>query len=349
MTTKTVSKSAIAAVSTLLIAGSLVSCSSGATGGATGADSSQQVQIGVFPITGNLPAYVAQEKGIFKDNGLNVQLVGPATAGTTAFQLMTTNKMQAYFSTVLNFQQGVANGTNVKMAACLPPKSIFVLVGNKDLLKTDGSFDQKAKALAGKTIGVTALGAGTDIALSAVLTTSGLAPTAVTHLAVGNASAAIGQLEANRIEGYSIGSASGAFQIADKVPGAGIYLDLGADDSPSQVSRSGAGTWAVSSQWAKDSPTQVDNFRKALKEANAWIVDHPDEAAEIMSKQMFAGEQLEVAKQSVAFEIKNFLKDSGDLKCDKSAYAESQQLFEDQKLGDPSKIQFDDVVYSKAR
>ncbi len=168
-------------------------------------------------------------------------------------------------------------------------------------------------------------------------------------MAVGNASAAIGQLEANRIDGYSIGSASGAFQIANKVPGAGIYLDLGAKDSPTQVSQSGAGTWAVSSQWAKESPAQVDNFRKALKEANTWIVEHPDEAAQIMSKEMFGGEQLEVAKQSVAFEIKNFLTDSGDLKCSKSAYDGSQQLFEDQKMGDVSKIQFDDVVLPGAR
>lgn len=349
MTTMKISTSAIAATSALLIAGSLVSCSNGATAGNAGAGSTQTVQIGVFPITGNLPAYVAQDKGIFEKNGLSVQLVGPATAGTTAFQLMTTNKMQAYFSTVLNFQQGVSNGTNVEMAACLPPKSIFVLVGDKNLLETNGSFEQKAKALAGKTIGVTALGAGTDIALSAVLTTSGLAPNSVTHLAVGNASAAIGQLEAKRIDGYSIGSASGAFQIADKVPGAGIYLDLGADGSPSKVSRSGAGTWAVSSQWAKESPAQVDKFRTALKEANAWIVEHPDEAAQIMSKEMFGGDQLEVAKKSVAFEIENFLKDSGDLKCDQSAYDESKQLFEDQKLGDASKLKFDDVVYPGAR
>ena len=58
-----------------------------------------------------------------------------------------------------------------------------------------------------------------------------------------------------------------------------------------------------------------------------------------MSKEMFGGDQLDVAKKSVAFEIENFLKDSGDLKCDQSAYDESKQLFEDQKLGDASKLE----------
>jgi ABC-type nitrate/sulfonate/bicarbonate transport system substrate-binding protein len=329
-----------------LLAGSTVAaCGDGSGGG--GADS-DVVQVGVFPISTYLPDQVAQHEGLFEKNGLEVKLVGPAMTGATAYQLMTTNKLQSYFNDLETTTTAISSGTKIVVGGCVAPRSIYLLVANDSAgLPADGSFEDKVRALEGKRIGVTALGAGTDVAVTVALKTSGLAADDVTRIAVGAPSSAMSQLKAGRIDAYVTGSDSGALQITSAADDTSIYLSMGDESTPEPARIFASGGWAVSSEWAESKPDELDAYRKSLLEAIDWITNNPDEAAQIMSDTMFDGADLEVAQESVTAYIKDFAQT--DLTCDKKAVDATFDVFNDLDLGSSDDLSYESLTAPAAR
>ena len=340
----------IVAVSAIALA--LASCSSSSNQNASSlpqVTGNASIQVGVFPISTYLPDQVALKQGFFKQNGLDVTLVGPAMTGSTAYQLMTTDKLQSYFNDVLTTTQAISKGSSIVIGGCVAPRSIYVIVANKSAnLPTTGSFQDKIKALKGKRIGVTALGAGTDVGLTVSLQAAGVATNEVTRLAVGPPTSAISQLEAGRIDAYITGSDSGAFQITASSPNTVVYASLGDPSTPQPAQTFASGGWAVSAVWAKNHPDQLDNYRKSLEQAIAWIKQNPDEAAKVMSETMFAGGQLDVATKSVAAYVNNFAGNPG-LTCDKAALDNAFGVFTQLNLGPQDKATYNAVTAPAAR
>lgn len=330
----------------ILIVSSAVLAACG--GGQTSSKGGGVVQIGVFPISTYLPDQVAAREGFFEKNDLKVKLVGPAMTGNTAYQLMTTNKLQSYFNDIVSTTTAISNGTNVTVGGCVAPRSIYVVVANKSAgLPADGSFNAKVRALKGKNIGVTALGSGTDVSVSVALKAAGLAAEDVTKIAVGPPNSAISQLKKGRIDAYVTGSDSGAMQITESAPGTGVYLNMGDDSSPMPARTFATGGWAVSAKWAKEQPEQLDAYRKSLLQAIAWIKDHPDDAAQIMADTMFDGADLALAQESVKAYIDNYA--DTDLTCDRKTVATAFGVFKDLKLGPTNELKYNTLVAPAAR
>lgn len=309
------------------------------------------MEVGIYPITSYLPDYVAKEKGLFTKHGLEVTLVGPALAGSTALQLMTGNKLQVMALDMFTALQAAASGNPIKVIACAAPRSIYVAVARKgaNLPPLTAPFDQRMKSMQGKTVAVTAIGAGTDRALLGGLGAASVPIDKVQRLGIGAPAAATAQFNAGKIDVYVTGAYSGAYQILAAAPDTQIFVDFGDASAPETVRTFAPSVWVASGKWVKEQPAQLAAYRAAVGEAIAWIVANPDEAAQVMNATMLEGRDLALAKKSVAVQIANYYKAAKpDLACSPASFDAAAKIFEQQGLGPATQFKFQDIVVAPA-
>ncbi len=145
-----------------------------------------------------LPLTVAEQKGFFKDEGLEVEIVDFA-GGARALQA------------VVGGSADVVSGAfehNINMQAKGQPMRAFVLQGRAPQIvlavsnKTMPNFKSVAD-LKGKKIGVTAPGSSTNIMTNFVLAKSGLKGTDVSYVGVGASQGAVAALRSGQIDAIS--------------------------------------------------------------------------------------------------------------------------------------------------
>jgi NitT/TauT family transport system substrate-binding protein len=145
-----------------------------------------------------LPLTVAEQKGFFKDEGLEVEIVDFA-GGARALQA------------VVGGSADVVSGAfehNINMQAKGQPMRAFVLQGRAPQIvlavsnKTMPNFKSVAD-LKGKKIGVTAPGSSTNIMTNFVLAKNGLKATDVSYVGVGASQGAVAALRSGQIDAIS--------------------------------------------------------------------------------------------------------------------------------------------------
>jgi NitT/TauT family transport system substrate-binding protein len=145
-----------------------------------------------------LPLTVAEQKGYFKDEGLEVEIVDFA-GGARALQA------------VVGGSADVVSGAfehNINMQAKGQPMRAFVLQGRAPQIvlavstKTMPNYKSVAD-LKGKKIGVTAPGSSTNIMANYVLAKNGLKPADVSFVGVGASQGAVAAMRAGQIDAIS--------------------------------------------------------------------------------------------------------------------------------------------------
>jgi NitT/TauT family transport system substrate-binding protein len=145
-----------------------------------------------------LPLTIAEQKGYFKDEGLEVEIVDFA-GGARALQA------------VVGGSADVVSGAfehTINMQAKGQPMTAFVLQGRAPQIvlavstKTMPNFKSVAD-LKGKKIGVTAPGSSTNIMANFVLAKAGLKPTDVSIVGVGASQGAVAALRSGQIDAVS--------------------------------------------------------------------------------------------------------------------------------------------------
>ena len=145
-----------------------------------------------------LPLTVAEQKGFFKDEGLDVEIVDFA-GGARALQA------------VVGGSADVVSGAfehNINMQAKGQPMRAFVLQGRAPQIvlavstKTMPNYKTVAD-LKGKKIGVTAPGSSTNIMANFVLAKNGLKPADVSFVGVGASQGAVAALRSGQIDAIS--------------------------------------------------------------------------------------------------------------------------------------------------
>jgi ABC-type nitrate/sulfonate/bicarbonate transport system substrate-binding protein len=170
-------------------------------------------------------------------------------------------------------------------------------------------FEEKIKALAGKRIGVSGIGAGTDNVLILMLKSVGMTDKDVTRIGIGEQQAAIGQLTAGTIDAFVSFSLSGNAIIKQQT-GARQYLATFDADIPASIRELPFTGFAVAGDFAAKNPEVVANWLAAEEEAIKWIRANPDESAEILNKHVFNGKQIELAKQVIPQMIKIYFENT---------------------------------------
>ncbi|MDS1030769.1 ABC transporter substrate-binding protein [Bacillota bacterium LX-D] len=125
----------------------------------------KKIRVGYFGNTCEAPIYAAYEKGFFKEEGLDVELIkGDAN---TLKDGLATNKIDVTDGLLNQWMKPIEQGLNVKFTAGLHTGCIQVLVPASSTIKSFKEFK-------GKTIGVPTLGGGPMILVSRLLAKEGI-------------------------------------------------------------------------------------------------------------------------------------------------------------------------------
>lgn len=187
-----------------LTAGGLLMSASGAS--AAPAGQLDEVRSVTYPGGGfYITDYIADKKGFFAEEGLNVKFIKPQS-GVTAVQLMASGEIAFMINDGLLTMLAQSKGLGVTIIGSMLNRSLWTLYTsdkNADLAGTAKTNPNGLKALKGKTIGVTGINAGTDLNVQSVLAAHGLNPNKdVKRIGIGLLTAAIGQFENGGIDAY---------------------------------------------------------------------------------------------------------------------------------------------------
>lgn len=218
------------------------SSASGSSGGATSITVSYSEQV-----ADELPLWIAQSAGYFKDEGLNVKLV--SLSSDQGFPALISGQAQIASIGGTEIVSGVAAGADVKVLATLTPVFPYELFTKLT----------SASALKGKKIGITSKSGSLYVATLAALKQLGLKASDVTLVPLGSVTNVNNALLAGTIDAaVSHPPATTQFESA----GFHSLLNLAAQKLPNI----NVGIAATSSYVSKN-PTVLTKFMKALKSA----------------------------------------------------------------------------------
>jgi NitT/TauT family transport system substrate-binding protein len=171
------------------------------------------------------PIWVAQEEGLFKKHGLDIELIHIAST-SKAIQSMLAGEIQFTTADALNSIQAVAAGADVVMVCEGVNRFVFSLMARADL--------RRVAELKGKKIGITRLGSSTHTAVLYVAAKAGLGANDYTLLQLGEVPNILTTLLAGQIDA---GALSPPTNSRAKKAGLHELVNLGVDgpEYPSTV------------------------------------------------------------------------------------------------------------------
>ena len=238
----------------------------------------ETVKIGYLLRVMSLPTYVAQEKGLFAQEGLKVELI-PFDSGTAIIDALMAGRIDCIGST---------STTGLWFAAQTAPErfKVFLLYGTTSM-KEDNSFSvvikkgstlKGLKDLKGKKVG--AYPGATSVALAKAVIRTQIDPTAVifTEIAPPNM---IQTLAAGQIDAFFAPEPSGMIAVSQ---GVGRYIDK----SPLNLLRLKRGVpgaaFAFSTKLLQQRPEQAAKLKTCLDKAVDYIMANEKEVRPFLVK-----------------------------------------------------------------
>lgn len=330
----------------------LIACLAGMGGRAEAASQTlRPFTIAVFQSEAYLADYVAKDEGLGAKHGLDMKFVTPSN-GAAAAQLMLAGAVDGWTTDPLIILGAAAQGYGIRMAGILAPAlSYWVLVSKRDHWPSaNASFAEKVAALKGKRIAVSGIGAGTDHSLLLLLKAGHLPASEVTRIGIGQQQAAIGQLEAGRIDAFVSFSLAGNAEIEQQT-GARLYISTQDADVPASIRSIPSDVFAVAASLASKDPGLVAQWLAAEQDALDWIHTHPDQAAAVLNKHVFNNEHPKLARSIVAQMWSTYFQHTPTgFKVSQASY--KALIAAGIELGivpSPQKITYDDLVIPAAR
>jgi NitT/TauT family transport system substrate-binding protein len=214
-------------------------------------------------------AWVASQKGFFKDAGFEVD-IQPGAAGETNTNMLEAGKVQfavVDFATVLSMI-GTGKHTDIQAVAAIQQRTVSSVV------TLDGKGITGPKDLAGKTLGV-APGSILQTLFPGYAQLAGFDPKTVKFVN-GTPQALPGMLASGQVDGllqYLVGAPS-VQAAAHKDTVVLPYSDYMADPYGAVL--------ITTTKLLKDNPDEVKRFSNALMKGLKYAVDNPDEAGTIL-------------------------------------------------------------------
>ena len=218
-----------------------------------------------------LPFFVAQKKGFFAAEGLQVDLI---FLGRADLQLQALVAGELHFADINPDSVILWNerGGNLKAVAGYGNAAPYYLIGGKNY--------KKIEDLKGQRIGVASLTGGATSILVSYLKTKGLQHPRDFNMVIisGGTPARLTALESGAIAGGILG-----------VPFGDMAVDRGLNklgDTTEVISRYQFNTVNVNPAWAEKNRSSVVKFIKGLIRSLRWINDAPDQAADFLATEM---------------------------------------------------------------
>jgi len=229
----------------------------------------EKVTIAYSSLSGNMaPLWITHERGFFRKNGLDVQLVFIESGTTTVQSLISKDVYFAQMAGAAVIQSRL-RGTDVVMIAGVINTLNFKLYVDKIIKQPD--------QLKGKTVAVTRFGSSTDFALRYALERYGLAPEKdVAILQAGNMPAILASLETGKIQGAMLSS---PYTLTAKNMGLPLMADL--QMLGLEYQHTGL---ATTQAFIRSRPDLVRSVMKAYVEGIHYYKTHRAESLAILTK-----------------------------------------------------------------
>jgi NitT/TauT family transport system substrate-binding protein len=217
---------------------------------ASSADAQQKVRLNWGAVSGVMSAiWVAQEEGLFKKYGLDLELIHIAST-SRAIQSMLSGEIQYTTADALNSIQAVGAGADVVMFCEGINRFVFSIMARPEI--------KRLADLKGKKIGITRIGSSTHTAVQFAVNKAGLAPTDVSLLQLGEVPNILTTLLAGQIDAGALSPPTNS-----RAKKAGLFevLNLGTDgpEYPSTVI-------ASTKAYVKANPENTRRMVRALGE-----------------------------------------------------------------------------------
>ena len=280
-----------------------------------------------------LPLSVAERKGYFKDEGLDVEI--PDFAGGA-------KALQALVGGSADMVSGAYEHT-INMAAKKQPIKAVVLQAKFGsivlLLPKDRAAKYKGPAdLKGLKVGVTAPGSSTNMFVNNILARGGLKPTDISVVGVGAGSGAVAAMEKGEIDALSnldpvitqLESTGKFVPVADSRTEKGMQEIYGGDYHASVI--------YITDEYIKKYPNTVQAVVNAMVRANRWVAKAtPQEIVDLMPD-AYKGGNPSLYKQGL---LKNMIGYSEDGQMSMKA---AQNVYKVLKQFEPSVIKAGDSI-----
>lgn len=224
------------------------------------------------------------------------------SSGVQGMQLQTAGQIDGQMQDTLLVMTTFANsrpGERPVIIGMRIPETTYSIVVNKGNWPSgSASFADKMASLKGRTIGVTAIGAGADKQLRLALQQAGISEADVTPLAVGQTTPAIAQMSAGKIDAY-VGITFATARLMAAQTGGKVLIDFAADGVPDLLSKQQVDVLIAREDYAKSNADACKAWLAAQWEAKDWILANPDAAADLLNTDSFDGQGLDVSKQYI--------------------------------------------------
>ncbi|MDA3626179.1 ABC transporter substrate-binding protein [Saccharopolyspora sp. WRP15-2] len=224
------------------------------------------------------------------------------SSGVQGMQLQTAGQIDGQMQDTLLTMTTFANsrpGDRPVIIGMRIPETTYSIVVNKGQWPSDSaSFAEKMASLKGKTVGVTAIGAGADKQLRLALQQAGMSPGDITPLAVGQTTPAIAQMSAGKIDAY-VGITFATARLMAAQTGGEVLVDFNTTGVPELLSKQQVDVLIAREDYAKSNADACKAWLAAQWEAKDWILANRDEAAELLNSDSFDGRGLDVSKQYI--------------------------------------------------
>lgn len=218
----------------------------------------------------SMPVLVANERKIFENNGLAVELV-PVASGPAMTSAVASGSVTFVNNSWDNLILAVDKGLPVRAVAGSTVKVPFALIARKGIALPHlaEGYPAVIKDLIGKNWGVLALGVSVHFMAQTILTDAGFKASEVTFLAVGLPNTARPALQRGTVDTYlSIEPLPSI--VAAKDEGT-VVVDLAKNQGPKVFHDLGYNGWWASTSTIKDKPEVVARFAKSLEESYCWF------------------------------------------------------------------------------
>ena len=235
----------------------------------------------------NTSYYVAQERGFFKEEGLEVEFIqiNPRLGAMAVL-----NGDVTFTTSFVSTFRGVVQGLPMKTVFILLKKGVYYLMVRPEIIKD-------IQDLKGKKLGVTAVNGGDHIIGRELMRMKGLDPNLVQAVAVGDPSL--------RFQAV----VTGAVQAVSVPPPYDLTLQkmgLRPISGPPETGVPSSGLFAAD-RLIKENPQVLRRTIRATLKANRFIEENRDETIRIMNK--FVPQSAEIAGRSYDVELKALAKD----------------------------------------
>lgn len=306
------------------------------------------------PIDNYFLDFVNQDQKDYAKFNLKVPKFILPKSGVQGEQLMSAGsingQVQDVLLTLATYAHSDPGKRPVFVGMRVPETTYSIVVAKGTWPGANASFKEKMQALKGKTIGVTAIGAGADQQLTLALKQAGMSRDDITALSVGQVAAGgAAQMKAGRIQAY-VGITWATSRVLVKETGGQILVEFSDPSVPAILSKQKVDVAIVREDFAKDHEDVVKAWLAAQTAGKDWMAASPDKAAALLNKTCLGGKYADIAKGYVSHWNDDLVpKLKPDWKIEKADVDLMIDVAQQMGLIKSGQVTFEDIVPAYAR